>query len=510
METDLKAAELAEIERQLDGLCERLEARLRGHEAYRALGQLTAREAQGRPIEAMATGELRAHLERELNADPFFRLLTKLRDAQFALKPQVSAPMAVPEPAKAAAPAVPAVEVTAPKLNGAEASAVVVEPERPAAKPAQPALASQGSTWDAGNLQAAALAAVASAFGTTAKTPSPDVPAKPADPVPLPAVDPGPATEARARSAERIWLPLAAPRSVLFGQTAAPEHPPVEASKTAAAPPVAEPVAANIEPVAIVVDDTRTRQPRIGLGDTTAESTVLATLAKLRSPATVPTPAVVPDLPLAPLAIEAGRRLDPHAGPRTPRLSMEGTMANVAAAVAATVAAAERISGPQSTWTARPAVVTLPPPGSPAARISIPDRPAESVVPATHIVRAPASGTLFRDRSREAPAPPVSDEGMEIRFVSRPASPMLDAVPRQVPKPLADVPMPSAIPSRNGSLAQGGPLPPDWEEASVEIRRAPEVLAAATPNGDRAPVAERASAVLSRFVKVLKRDRPMS
>ena len=98
---------------------------------------------------------------------------------------------------------------------------------------------------------------------------------------------------------------------------------------------------------------------------------------------------------------------------------------------------------------------------------------------------------------------------MEIRFVTRPASPMLDAVPRHVPKPLADVSMPSAIPSRNGASSSGSPLPADWEEASVEIRRAPEALTTAAPvsNGEVAPAAERASAVLSRFVKVLKRDR---
>ena len=418
METDLRAAELAEIERQLDGLCERLDARLHGLEAYRALGQLTAREAQGRPLEAMAAGELRTHLERELNADPFYRLLTKLGEARAALKPQVAAPSIVPTPVpKATAPPfAPPLSVAAPQPNSAVATVPLpVEPELPAAKTAGVPQTPAAPVWDAGNLQAAALAAVASAFGN-AKVPPAGPAAKAAEPVavpvpaepPPPIADPGPATEARAKSAERIWLPLSAPRAVLFGPAAAPEKPIAETSKPVAKLPVAELVPAKAQPSAPVADENRTRQPlasangsRVGVGDTTAETTVLATLAKLRSPAV--TQPLAP--PVTQLAIDTDLRIDNFAGPKLPRVSMEGTMANVAAAVAATVAAAERISGPQSTWTTRPAALNLPPPGSPAAQIFIPERPAENVALVPPAARAPASGTLFRDRSKEAPPP---------------------------------------------------------------------------------------------------------
>lgn len=474
MTTDFNSAERETLERQLDQLCDRLDVRLQALEPFRALGQLKAREAEGQPVEAIATAELKSHLERELNADVFYRVWVKLVEARLALRLPVAQPAAEP-----AVTPVPPVEPVP------EAPVVASGPE--------PLMA-----WDTDNLHRSASAAVASAFGVavivqSAKAESPLV------------------SEARAAMAERVWLPLAAPRSVLFGRPVTAAQPAATVKDIAEVPLVA-PVSPNVV-VSLAASLAKDVLP--AAADISAEATVLASLAKLRGP---PPPPAIRDieanrpretLPPRPV-LESATLPDLYAKPKAASVSMEGTMANVAAAVAATVAAAERISGPQAIRGPRQIVsATVPPPGSPSSRIVGNDRPAEIAGPPAKPQRpAPAaSGKLFRDQA--AGPPPVEDEGLEIRFVSRPASPMLDALARSAPSPLADVPMPPAARTLAPSGQRGAAAASDWEEASVEIRHAPTQPTPVDPHtaSDPSPLADRATAVLGRFVKVLKRDR---
>ena len=248
----------------------------------------------------------------------------------------------------------------------------------------------------------------------------------------------------------------------------------------------------------------------------TAEASVLASLAKLRTapvdaetvaPAGVEgvrpdiakiefgnTQALIDDLASI-SSVQAGQA-------RSQTASIEGTMANVAAAVAATVAAAERIALHKST----PAPVLPAPVRSEAAPVEatddFPRRPAAAFrrLPAMAGPQAPKPESAVAQMS-------AIQEFTEIRFVSRPASPLTDAVPNAKSNPLADVPMPRPSPARLQQFKSGDVQLREWEEASVEIRRKD----GSPPVGDKRhdivapPMSTRAGGALSRLVKSVTR-----
>ena len=404
------AADLAELTQALPELCEQLEGRLHALEPFRALQQLAAREAGGAPIEAMASGELRAHLERELAASPDFRvlrLLHALRDElNGALVPVAVEQLAtvLPEPPvalveAATAPAFKPVDLALPAFS--------TETDVPASAP----------QWQTDDLHSEASQAVASVFAVAAPA------AMDAAEAPLPVVE------------------------------AAANEPP-----TAAAPPAlpAPPVLVAFEPL---------RHAEIA----EAEATVMASLARLRA-AEEEAARAVALAALTPPAVEP------------PSASMEGAMANVAAAVAATVAAAGRIAEPKPT-------------GFPVSR------------PAVRSAASPLAST-WRER-QPSPTIVATAEATEIRFVERPASPMLDIAPRQKHAPLADVPV-APIVALRPIMTSGDHAARDWEEAVVEIRRSGDTRAP-MPDSARADptaaLAGRAGVAFGRFVKSLKGEK---
>lgn len=301
------AADLAELTQALPGLCEQLEGRLHALEPFRALQQLTQREAGGKPVEAIASSQLRAHLDRELAVSQDYRVLRLLN----ALRDELaSAPVAdAVAPALSIVPLAPvAVQVTptpAAFVPGTESGAEFAAAPKMAAtsQPINaplPALATAAAApeialslpqWQTDDLHSEASQAVASVFGAVG-----------------PAVSGG--LDASAPVAEIAALhPLAAKAEV--------REPP-----SVAAPPLpALPILVAHEPP---------RHAEIA----EAEATVMAGLARLRAAEEKAATAA------------AAARAEPPAPP-APSTSMEGTMANVAAAVAATVAAAGRIAEPK-------------------------------------------------------------------------------------------------------------------------------------------------------------------
>lgn len=182
--------------------------------------------------------------------------------------------------------------------------------------------------------------------------------------------------------------------------------------------------------------------------------------------------------------------------------SMASTMANVAAAVAATVATAGRIAEPVAVRTL--SIEALPPPLPPVPTRAAPERTAS-------IQHAPA----FRSRPMPPPAA-ITVEATEIRFVERPASPMLDVPPRVKPVPRPDLPVTPPRTVAAPAIASKGASPPpprmvsDFEEASVEIRRAPGANADAAAGVSSKPdgaAGTKPGAALGRFVRSLTGNR---
>ena len=425
------AADLAELTQALPGLCEQLEGRLHALEPFRALQQLAAREAGGAPIEAMASSELRAHLERELDASPEYRVLRLLHALRCELN---GAPVAVPaEQVAIMLPAAPvALEPPVVPVEAAAEPAVApaVEPvdfalPAPSAETDVPASAAQ---WQTDDLHSEASQAVASVFAVAA-----------------PAVME--AAEAPLPVAERVDPPPLVAKAA------------VNEPAVAAAPPAlpAPPILVAFEPP---------RHAEIA----EAEATVMASLARLRAA----------EEEAARAAAQAAKTPPPLVAP--PSASMEGAMANVAAAVAATVAAAGRIAEPKPT-------------GFPVSR------------PAARSVASPLANT-WRER-QPSPTVVATAEATEIRFVERPASPMLDIAPRQKPSPLADVPV-APIVALRPIVTSGDHAARDWEEAVVEIRRSGADRAPTTDSTRADPAAARAGragVAFGRFVKSLKGEK---
>lgn len=422
-EPDCMAADLADLAQTLAGLCEQLEGRLHALEPYRALQQLAARQASGLPVEAMASAELRSHLERELSGTRDYRVLRLLRslDSELNGVRPADAVAPVPEPAPVAVLVTPVIDQA--MLATARETLPPLEPIDvvTATEAAEMVTASEVvirvPQWQSDDLHSEASQAVASMFGGIA-------PAEPAAQelpiVPEPAAEPVPPP----------------PASVVV----APELPPLPLMPVHELPNHAD-----------IVE---------------AEASVMASLAKLRE---------ARDEALRAAAAKAAAPAFP-----LPSLSMEGTMANVAAAVAATVAAAGRIAEPKPTAlpVSRPAAAAAP---SPLA-------------------------TTWRER---APAAVVSSatEVTEIRFVERPASPMLDVAPRLKPSPLANVTVAPVVTQR--PVVVGEHAARDWEEAVVEIRRAGPALAPppTSPTAGPAALPARAGVAFGRFVKSLKGEK---
>ncbi len=432
------ATELADLARDLPGLCEQLEWRLHALEPFRALQQLAQREAGGKPVEAIASDELRAHLDGELAKSQDYRVLQLLRalhaefdGALFAQAAAEPAALALPIVAQAAATDVTFDE---PNVEAVAMSAEPVEQEpqhEPAVNPivsVAPLAAIAPSEivpqWQTDDLHAEASQAVASMFDGVAPVAASEIAGPPL------------LENELAQSAPTIERPIAEP----------PEVGRLDLEAPVALPPEPVQVASNMIEIAV------------------AEATVMASLAKLRAAEEV-----------AARLAAAAFASPPTVQPRSP--SMDGAMANVAAAVAATVAAANRIAEPKSN-------------GAPAAR------------------EAPAPPPIRLKRERPVPMPPISAvaEATEIRFVERPASPMLDIVPRAKPAPLADVPIGSIVSQR--PLANVGEhAARDWEEAVVEIRRTgPDRTPTPEPSRTQPgfALAGRAGFALGRFVKSLK------
>ena len=230
------AEDLAGLQTALSQWCARLDANLRGLEPYRALLQLGEREASGRPVEAMATGKLRAHLEQELAASRDYRVLALLRQAMTELRG--------PEAVAAAEPA--------------------AAPPDPATIPPPPA----GRNWNTDDLQSEASQAVASMFGLGAGA-SIQSPAS----VPDRVASPGQSLPA----ARDIPPPAAAAVAPPPAPVQKPDFQPVRAVRIPP-PPIVElvpPVMAN------------------------AEATVFASLVKLRKAPDDPPPAGTPPDPIA-------------------------------------------------------------------------------------------------------------------------------------------------------------------------------------------------------------------
>ena len=414
----------AVIDAALSELVGVLHDRLLRLEPYRAQLQMQAREAEGRPLDANAAEQLASHLALELGAQPDYRVLTLLRQAQAELRPPPDAPTA--EPVAAAPPAPLTVAVA--EVAAANRLANRLESDDP---------------------HTLARAAVAEVFGTFPRV--------------LEAVGEAPAaTETAPLQAP---VPLAQP---------APQEP--------------SPASAPIAITGAAFD-----------GVDAAGAGVLASLAKLRAPPAAEAAAMPPSPEPSPAAVTitpvvlltAPVETPPaHAGPKSPPVSMEGTLANVAKAVAATVAAAERLSEP------------------PAERNGPAFAPAPPVAPLPPPAAAAASRIFARsaDRFAASPSPPrdlAAGEATEIRFVARPANPLLDALPRSLQMPRTQTPA-AAVLDRQPEAAADIASPSGWEEASVEIRRSP---------GKRPPPAgldlqegpgNRASSVLNRFVKALR------
>lgn len=438
------AAELAELELLVQPWCDRLDGRLQRLEPYRALQQLAAREANGTPVQALASAEIRAHLEDELASSRDFRVLALLRKLLAELHDDGAVPaFAFAEPVTVAEPPeiVPAAPLTTTALLIDDVSAPVSEVLLGVAEPLATAAASAAPSagdaapavaqWHTDDLHAEASAAVASMFG---------------------GVDPGPPQQ-EATLAAVADVGATTPLAVVVEEPVAVAPLAVAIESIAIAPAVAPEPVRDTVPV-------MPAPPLVPVMIAKAEATVMASLAKLRT--SKEDEVVIRTAPLE---------------PKQPSVSMEGTMANVAAAVAATVAAAGRIAEPKA---AKPQPMTF---------------------------AAPVAASPWRERI--APAPAQISEATEIRFVERAASPMLDVAPRSKPAPLADVPLPVASPLRKTPL-NSDKSAREWEEASVEIRRIGPVPAL-DPEPSRtdqaAALAGRASAALGRLVKSLKGEK---
>ncbi len=453
------AADLAELTPLLPPLCQQLEQRLQAQEPFRALQQLALREAGGHPVEAIASAELRAHLEGQLRQLQDYRVLALLRtlvaeldgtplpmtaDGQTAAFPMAApdlvAPLPLTEPVietiTAAAPE-PTVDALPPLAPPVECAASPVASDSPI--PTEPEAPVSTLLWQSGDLHLEASEAVASAFGGT----GPTGPEPPGISSPL---------------VEIVVAPPAEPPLPVLEVSELPAPP---AAETVITPPSAPLLAAAPEPPTHVEI-------------AAAEATVMASLAKLRAAEEAAARAAA----LAALApVPTPRALSAS----MPSASMEGTMANVAAAVAATVAAAGRIAEPKLT---------------PRHAITIP------------AALATQGGSKMRERP-PPPAAPQMAEATEIRFVERPASPMLDIAPRVKPVPLAVVSVAPIATQRPapGSIERASR---DWEEAVVEFRRAapdlrPEIIPA---HADPAiALVGRAGHAFGRFVKTLKGEK---
>ena len=424
MTSGLEAGEREWIGERLNELIGRLHGRLSCSEAYRAKQQLAARDAEGRPMEPDAARELAAHLERELESDSDYRLLRLLRNALDELN------------------------------FGTSASAAVAPPDcdtvlRTEIAPTSPTARIEQTSEATLDLMAVASAAVAAMFQFR----------------PEPAATPAPAPTEPA--AERDVATVA-------GLPAIPqEAEPARAGMDTAPPPV-EPAAATAGTETAPVLPTRRPAMDVDL----AEAGVFASLAKLRAPA-------APVLDLEPSSAEPAAFTP--AAPAFPALAAvppATTMANVFEAVAATLAAAERISVPLPE---RPIAPTDPP---------IAPSPAQGST----------GGSIFRqpaDRQINPGRLAVNDltGTAEIRFVARPASPVLDAMPRSF-QTTARPPAP-AVKTPSAYVQTPG----DWEEASVEIRGASSNLGAREghDSGDNSHGVSRPATVLNRFVKALRR-----
>ena len=417
MTSETEAAEREAIGNRLSELIGQLQNRLLRFEPYRAKLQLAAREAEGWPLEPTAARDLGAHLERELTAEPDYRVLQLLRSATGELNSGRR------EQALTAAISPAQVHPTA-TTPPAPLPADLLPDAAPCAADAPPPSV---------DLHAVARAAVAAMFGSVQRESSP--------PSAVSAVAPPKQTELESpaphcATAIKTGADISLPDAVTPGEPAAAAWP---------GPAIQLPVSPPLKPVVDHVD--------------AAEADVFASLAKLRAPTTVATP-------VSPI----------------PAVSPDNTMANVFKAAAATVAAAERISVPAGERTFPP-----PPPTPPAAAGKIFPRPAEASRVAARV-----------------PEPGLADS-TEIRFVARPASPVLDAIPRalqtasQPPTPVRSTP---ASPEIRRPLS-----PSDWEEASVEIRRPSakhgqlDDLDTANDTGNGG----RAAKELNRFVKALRR-----
>ena len=261
------AAELAELELLVQPWCDRLDGRLQRLEPYRALQQLAARGANGTPVQALASAEIRAHLEDELASSRDFRVLALLRKLLAELHDDGAVPaFAFAEPVTVAEPPeiVPAAPLTTTALLIDDVSAPVSEVLLGVAEPLATAAASAAPSagdaapavaqWHTDDLHAEASAAVASMFG---------------------GVDPGPPQQ-EATLAAVADVGATTPLAVVVEEPVAVAPLAVAIESIAIAPAVAPEPMRDTVPV-------MPAPPLVPVMIAKAEATVMASLAKLRT-----------------------------------------------------------------------------------------------------------------------------------------------------------------------------------------------------------------------------------
>lgn len=295
--------------RELERLIGRLKSRLMAHEAFRALVQLEARVAEGRPLQALGPSDVARHLESELSSIKDFHAYQLLRKASAELK-------------TTPAVALPALGARIEPPASISPQPVVVE-KRPAGATADPASLNGANRPD----HTAASAAVAAAFASRSAPPT-----------------------------ERAQLPeaLTKPPQVQSRPSSAPvATTPIEVSATPAPAAMPAPVAAANPTI-----------PAFQRVDA-AGADVLASVARLRAPEAANSPRTVrsPVSPEVAQPVVLTPSLSLDVGPtglRSQSASMEGTMASMAKAVAVTVAAAGRLTGHGAETAQRPASTLIP------------------------------------------------------------------------------------------------------------------------------------------------------
>jgi hypothetical protein len=333
---------------QLEHLIGQFRARLMAHEAFRALVQLEAREAEGRPLQGLGSSGVAKHLEIELGIISDFRAYRLLRQARAELSGAPVTEAAVPSAGLKAGTGQP------------EASAGAAA--QPAEAVRRPATADASAAIDH-SASSAAVAAMFAARIAHAAQPAeqPLAKAEPAKPVALPT-----------KPANRPAL--------IEAIAAAPAPPPAAANPTL---PAFERVdAAGVDVLASVA---RLRSP-----DAPPEAAVLT--APPVSAGVVPPPSFAPSL--VPDTVPAD--------PRAAAASMEGTMASMAKAVAVTVAAAGRLAG-QAGDMPKP----FPAPAAPALEAELFTR--QGGQSARTAEMAPSQGATTEIRFVARPANPSTD-----------------------------------------------------------------------------------------------------